>query len=278
VIAFSLYNIQRLSPFMHYITEKNKTFVLTFSEWLKNPFIVFPSNLKIIPYYLAYESGFLIVIFSIIGLYFLFKKNWQLSSYFLIWFFIPFLAIAFFSKVIFPRYLIYLNVILIILTTYFFVNIKNKKITNIFLIVFLLNFVIFDYPILFKPEKMLLPEIDKGQYITGITAGYGVREIIEYARKLSKEKPVVILAEGDFGVIGDQLQTFLLPNDKIYIKGYWPLDETQLLENKKLIKENYVLVVFSHKNQFPSHWPIKLLKKFPKPENKSAIYLFQLKE
>ncbi|MGB9707296.1 MAG: ArnT family glycosyltransferase [Microgenomates group bacterium] len=276
IIAISLYNIQRLSPFMHYISEKNKTFVLTFSEWFKNPFLVFPSNIKIIPYYLIFESGFLIVFFSILGLRYLFKKNWQLGCYLLIWFFVPFFAIALFSKIIFPRYLIYLNALLIILASYFFISIKKKKLAIFSLIFLLLTLNIFNYPILFKPEKIFFPEIDKGQYITGITAGYGIKEIIDYARKLSSEKPVVILAEGDFGVVGDQLQTFLLPKDKIFVKGYWPLDERQLLENKKLLKDNFVLVVFSHRNKFPDYWPLKLIKKFSKPENKSALYLFEL--
>jgi hypothetical protein len=125
---------------------------------------------------------------------------------------------------------------------------------------------------------MLLPEIDRGQYIEGITAGYGVREIIDFARKKTKEKPVVILAEGDFGVVGDQLQTFVLPNDQIFIKGYWPLEKKALLENLKELDKNYVFVVFSHRQQFPADWPIIMLKKYPKPNNKLAYYLFELKK
>lgn len=276
IIALALYNIQRLSPFMHYISQKNLTFVLSFNEWLQNPFLLFFSNLKTIPYYLLYESGFIIFIFSILGFFLLIKKNWQIAVYLSLWFFIPFLAIAFFSKVLYPRYLIYLNSLLIVFTTYFFYLIKNKKIFLILFFVLIANFLIFDYPIIFKPEKIIFPEIDRGQYITGITAGYGVKEIIEYVRKKAKEKPVVILAEGDFGVIGDQLQTFLLPNDKIFIKGYWPLGEKQILENQSLLKNNFVFVVFSHRDKFPQNWPIKLIKKFSKPEKKSATYLFEL--
>ena len=34
-IAIVLYNIQRLSPFMHYIEEKNNTFVMPFAEFIK---------------------------------------------------------------------------------------------------------------------------------------------------------------------------------------------------------------------------------------------------
>lgn len=277
IVALSFYNIQRLSPFMHYIDQKNKTFVLTFSEWLKNPLAFFPHNIKIIPYYLIFESGLLIVFFSLFGVFAFLKKNKNLLFYLLVWFFIPFFAIAFFSKVVFPRYLIYLNSLLLILAVFYFLMLKNKKIFYFFFYLLLINCFIFDYPIIFKPEKMLLPEIDRGQYIEGITAGYGVKEIIDFSRKKSKEKNVVLLAEGDFGVVGDQLQSLILPGDKIFIKGYWPLDKEKLLENLKEKEKNFVYVVFSHRQNFPKDWPIKFIKKFEKPGKKSAIYLFELK-
>lgn len=277
IISFGFYNIQRLSPFMHYISQKNRTFVLTFSEWLKNPLAFFPHNIKIITYYLIFESGFLIVVFSLLGAFILFKKNKNLLFYLLIWFFLPFFAIAFFSKVIFPRYLIYLNSLFLTLTVFYFLTIKNKKSFYLIFYLLLINFFIFDYPIIFKPERIILPEIDRGQYIEGVTAGYGVREIIEFSREKTKEKPVVILAEGDFGVVGDQLQTFVLPKDKIFIKGYWPLDKKNLLENLKEKDKNFVYVVFSHRKEFPKDWPLKFIKRFKKPGKKSAIYLFELK-
>ena len=277
LIAFALYNIQRLSPFMHYINLKNQTFVLTFSEWLKSPFLVFGSNMKVILYYLVFESGFLIVFFSFLGFIFLLKRKPLLSFYLLLWFFIPFFAIAFFSKVIFPRYLIYLNIIIIIFSAFFFSQLKNKKIFILLFVFLLTNLIIFNYPIIFKPQNMILPEIDKGQYIEGITAGWGVKEITTYAREKSKKKPVLILAEGDFGVVGDQLQALLLTEDKIFIKGYWPLEEKHLLDNQKELSNNFVYVVFSHRQQFSSDWPIRLIKKYEKPGKKSAIFFFELK-
>jgi 4-amino-4-deoxy-L-arabinose transferase-like glycosyltransferase len=40
-IAVIIYNVQRLSPYMHLIAEKNKTFVMTFSDFLHTPFQYF---------------------------------------------------------------------------------------------------------------------------------------------------------------------------------------------------------------------------------------------
>jgi len=70
-----IYNVQRLSPFMHYLSKKNTTFVMTFAEWVKNPFEVVFSNVKTVPYYVFSESGWIVIPFALLGLYFLFKKN-----------------------------------------------------------------------------------------------------------------------------------------------------------------------------------------------------------
>ena len=69
---------------------------------------------------------------------------------------------------------------------------------------------------------------------------------------------------------------FVNKDDNIQVKGYWPLDLKNLLENQKELKKNYVYIVFSHRQQFPSFWPIRLMKQFPKPEGKTSIYFFEL--
>ena len=46
VMAIVIYNVQRLSPFMHYIEAKNNTFVMTFSDFMKSPFSVFFAESK----------------------------------------------------------------------------------------------------------------------------------------------------------------------------------------------------------------------------------------
>ena len=80
---------------------------MTFDEFFKDPFANFFHNIQIIPEYVINESGFVLVIFAILGLWKLFKKDSKLSLYLTSWILIPFLAIALFSKVIFPRYLIF---------------------------------------------------------------------------------------------------------------------------------------------------------------------------
>ncbi|MCX6732005.1 MAG: glycosyltransferase family 39 protein, partial [Candidatus Roizmanbacteria bacterium] len=78
VLSQIIYNVQRLSPFMHYLSKKNTTFVMTFAEWIKSPFEVIASNIKMVPYYVFSESGWIVIPFALAALYFLYKKNIRL--------------------------------------------------------------------------------------------------------------------------------------------------------------------------------------------------------
>ena len=276
VIAMVLYNIQRLSPFMHYIEQKNNTFVMPFSEFIKAPFAVLLPNLKLIPNYVFSEMGWLTGLLGIVGLVMLLKNDLGLGLYFSIWLIAPYFAIAGLSRVIFPRYLIFFATLLTIFSSYLLSKLRSKLIRYVFLVMFLLISFFYAYGFYFSPSLIPFPEIDRGQYIEGETAGWGAREMMEFARVKSKEKQVIILAEGDFGLIGDVLNVFLRDDDKINIRGFWPLDEKVVFANQKELKENLVYVVFSQKKEFPENWPIKLIRKYDKPGNRTAYYLFEL--
>jgi len=276
LLSFAIYNIQRLSPYMHYIGTKNTTFLMTYEEFLQAPFSMFWNNFKGVFVNIVWESGWLIPFLGIGGLYMLFKKDKGIFFYFLFWFFLPFILICAISKIIFPRYLIFFASLLTIWAAFFLSELK-PNIKKIIIITFILLMAFWDYRILFDFENISFPTIDRGQYIQGPPAGWGVKEIIEFARKKAVKKPVVLLAEGNFGLIGDMLNASLGINDKnISVRGYWPLNEESLLENKKELEKNYVYAVFPHRSEFPGIWPIKLIKKFNKPGNKTAIYFFEL--
>lgn len=275
LISLIIYNVQRLSPYLHYVAEKNKTFVMTFEEFLKAPFSAFLGNLRGLPLYVFWESGWLMPILGILGLIKLRKKDYGLTLYLLLWIFLPAFAICSFSKVIFPRYLIFFASLFLIPASYFLSQLKLK---NFLISIFLISLFLFylDYPVLFNFSKISFPPVDRGQYLEGPPAGWGVKEIVEYARRKSAEKPILILAEGNFGLVADMLDVHLKPGDRIEIKGLWPFEEKHIYEHQKELKNRYVYAVFPHRSEFPGIWPVKLIKKYDKPGNKSSIYLFEL--
>ncbi|MFZ2206148.1 MAG: glycosyltransferase family 39 protein [Microgenomates group bacterium] len=271
-----IYNVQRLSPYMHYLAMKNTTFVMTFSDWLRHPFEVLFSNLKIIPYYVFSESGWIVVPFAFVGLYFLLRKNIRLFFFFSILLFIPYFGIAAMTRVLFPRYIIFFGTLLTIFTAYLLGKIKDNRIA-VALIGFIISIlIVFQFPMWTDYTKIMFPDTDKGQYIVGVTVGKGMDEIIAFAREKSKEKPVRIIAEGDFGLTGDMLDVYVRQGENVFIQGYWPLNKEALLKHQADIGKEYIYVVTAHELAYPTDWPMKLLKTYYKSGNASAIQLFEL--
>lgn len=274
-ISLLFYNIQRLSPFFHYVAQKNTTFVMTLSEFLNTPF-AYIHNFRYIPLYIAWESGWFIVPFSLLGLYLLFKKEKFLALYLMIFIIVPYISISFFAKVLFPRYVLFYASIIIITATYCFINIKSNFIKKTSIIALLGSMLFFNYPLIFNPSKANFPPVDMGQYISGVTSVWGVDHLMNSMRKESKHQPVLILAEGDFGLVADVLKIYLQNEDRIEIRGLWPLEEKNLIENQNELNARKVFVVFSHRSEFPKNWPIQFIRKYDKPLGDKALYLFKL--
>lgn len=273
-MALFIYNIQRLSPYFHYVAEKNKTFILTLPEIMSDPLAHFQFNIRDIPYYISAETGYVFAIFGIVGLVLMYRKNRVLAAYFALWLVIAWFGISTVARVLFPRYVLSLGGLLIVPAAFFVASFKDNTKKYIAIALIVLSVAYFDYTILFQHKDIPFPEIDRGQYLEGWPAGWGVKDIVSYARDKSQEKPVVLVAEGNFGMAGDVLDTYLKPGDEISIRGYWPLDETSLEESQELLVDNHVYVVFPHRNDFPSNWPIELIQKYDKPCKRDAVLPF----
>lgn len=276
-ISLLFYNVQRLSPFFHYVSQKNTTFVMTFDEFLKTPF-AYAHNFRYIPLYISWEAGWLIVPLSIIGLYLLYKKDSLFALYLSLFILLPYIAISLFAKILFPRYVLFYGSILIITATYFFVTLKKKPIGYIIFGVLLVSMGILNYPLLFDPVRANFPPVDRGQYISGVTSVWGAEDLMNLMREKSQSGKVLILAEGDFGLIADVLKVYLHDddNDRIEIRGLWPLDERHFSEFQHELLERQVFIVFSHREEFPEEWPIKFTQKYEKPEGDKAVYVYEL--
>lgn len=273
-ISLIIYNIQRLSPFFHFVAEKNKTFIVTPEEFIHNPFTYFWGNIKDIPLYTFWESGFLLPLYAIGGLVMLYKKDRKMALYLFLWFFTSFIVISFVTKVLFPRYLIFFASLYLILAAYFIAN--AGKYTKIVLGSIIVVSILFSYPIIFDYSNISLPPVDRGQYIEGGTVGLGAREILQYARERSKEKPVIIITEGFFGMAGDVLDIFTQPNDRIFIKSYWPFDHASYEENKKELRDHFVFVVLPYQSDYPQDGSVRLIRRFEKIGGKTTITFLEM--
>jgi len=111
-----------------------------------------------------------------------------------------------------------------------------------------------------------LPEIEKWQYVTGWPSGFAVQDLIDY---LKTNPPQVLISESND----------LIPSSLNY---YWPghsikqlqLDEAYLLNTKLPDQKTYL--VLNEASLLPDHFSGKIIKQFPRPENKSSIRLYEI--
>lgn len=283
-VAVSLYLTQKFfSPFFHYIAEKNFTFILSPAEWLAHPFALMFTNIRLVPMYVAWESGWLPALFGLLGIWQMLKHDRALAIYFLIWIIVPFILITNFNKVLYPRYLIFFPSFLVLLSTYYFTSRSRSIRDRLIIVSTILILGLLSSPILFNVKSISLPSIDRGQYIEGSTAVWGASELMEMVRSSTKDgKRALILAEGTFGLIADVLEVYKRPGDKIDIQGLWPLKEEHIYTSQTEATSKHVFVVFSHQKEFPIYWQTdgvtELVKKYTKPnQSEEAVYLFRVK-
>lgn len=282
-IAMAMYLTQRFfSPFFHYIAQKNFTFILSPQEWLADPLGLVMTNIQLVPLYVAWESGWLPVLFGLVGLWFLAKKDRRLAAYFATWIVVPFILIVNFNKVLFPRYLIFFPTFFVILTTYLFVTFAKKTLFRVLIPLTVILLLGLSYPILFNVTSISFPPVDRGQYIEGKTAVWGAEELMEIVRAETADgKYALVLAEGNFGLIADVLSVYVRPQDRIEIRGAWPLNEEDIVRAQSEMDTKHAFVVFSHRKDFAVHWQEELMilvKKFEKPNNPDeAVYLFKMR-
>ncbi|MCR4329730.1 MAG: glycosyltransferase family 39 protein [Candidatus Roizmanbacteria bacterium] len=276
VIALSLvlYNIQRLSPFMQFIEQKNTTFILSIPQFLSHPLNPLLHNLRIIPLYALSESALLGPIVGMVGLLLLYKKRPGLVLLLFTSFFIPFLTIACLAMVIFPRYLIFL-------TIPFFTGLiylaGQKKIGIYIIIAFLLSTAYMNWAILFSPSKIPFPPIDRGQYIEGYTAGYGINDMVARFKKQSAKEDIYVFTEGTFGLLPYAFDIYTAYTSlPIHYEPRWPVKSDDFIYAQDLAKKYPVYFVFAERDSFPTDWPISLVKKYPKPFGPHGLYLYKV--
>ena len=147
------------------------------------------------------------------------------------WFISPFMGLSLFVKVIYPRFLLFMTMPLLVRGGYamngMMERLKKNSIRIITFVVFLLMFLINDYFILTDFSKAAIPETDKAQLLTDWPAGIGVKETVDFLKKQAKQGKIYVGTEGTFGLMPFALEIYLHDNKNITIKSFfWELNDT----------------------------------------------------
>ncbi len=274
-IAQIIYNTLRLSPLFQMVQAKNATFVYPFSEWVNHPFTFFVGNLYGLFDWLIQYLKLPYVLLVILSLIFI-NKFTKEKILLIIYFLLPFTALALFGKVIFPRFIFFMSCFLLPLAGWglneiigFVDKRLNKKKKNILsTVVYIVVTVIFvAYPgfVSFKvasdPINAPIVRSDSRQYVNSWAAGWGVNESVEFFKKEAKNKKIFIATEGTFGLMPEALELYLINNKNITIKGYWPVEHSLAKETIEYSKKMPSYFVFYQPNNqiINQDYPLELV-------------------
>jgi hypothetical protein len=220
-----------------------------------------------------------LVLLVLIAAFWLVLKDWRDGIFFLSWFVIPFAALAFFGKVIYPRFLLFmLTPLVVMLTLYISEKVtgsKNKAILAIAAIIISSQLLLFDYQIVFQPIQAAIPSADRKQFLTDWPSGYGISEIVSFLEKESKNGPVFIGTEGTFGLFPHALELYLGTNHNVTIKAYWPVGEVpeELIESARI---RPTFLVFKERQVVPSEWPLLLINEYRRGDGPTFMRFFRV--
>jgi hypothetical protein len=239
--------------------------------------------------------GISFILLLIVGL--AFGNYWKEKALLCIYFIVPYVALAMFGKIIFPRFVFFAAINLLPIVAfglYFSINVflRNlvkdkssiaKKYSIIVLIIFcfLLSNAFICYQFIFNPISAQIASGDRGQYIENWPAGWGVSQSIAYFSSRAQNGKIYIGTEGTFGLMPESYEMYLVHNKNVTIKGIWPIENTMPKELVDSAVKVPTYVVFyqpcptcSNTNEAPKSW--QLMQVFQTSTLNTRLTIYQV--
>lgn len=285
LMALAISQSLRLSPWFYLIKQKDHVFIVTIPEFLASPFSLMRGNLTgMLPMtyeYLTIPVSLLILGGAVWGLF----RQPRVTAYLLVWFLLPFLALAAFGKIIFPRYMLFMCIPLLLMAAYMVSALYDAarqqsvgiaRIIPLLVLPFLFIPTIYQtFLLLFSPVHAAIPQTDRNQLFDDWPSGYGVMDVIGYLEEQAKTQKIVIGTEGTFGLSPAVYEIYLGNNPNVEIHGYWPVGEVpaELLEKARMYP---TYLVFKERQIVPETWPLRLIKKIPRGTGETYLLFYQV--
>lgn len=236
-IAQVIYSVQRLSPLYGVIDVKTSTFVYPVGEWVYHPLTFFIGNFKGLTLWLYQYLTIFYILLIIVGLFFSRFSKEKLLLF--IYFGVPFIVLALFGKVIFPRFILFMSLMLLpvaalglgaIITVFERIipigksnSYASLAMKTVIITCFVLYSAVISWQFIFTPQIAQIAGADRGQYIAEWPAGWGVKESIAYFKDAARNQKIFIATEGTFGLMPEAYEMYFYDNPRITIKGIWPI-------------------------------------------------------
>jgi len=276
-LAAAIYNIQRLSPWMHMIGDKNNDFVISpLTMLLEHPYRIWQNFADAQSWLWSYLTLPLYGL-SILGGLWLLKSDWRRFFVVSAWFWGPLLATVLSAMLFRPRYIVFAVPFMLFYGAYALVKLPRK-----FLLPVLLTLTIwptwFMYQSWTNPLHMPLVRADF-DYVSGWASGNGVKEISAWlvARSLQVNQSLDVYTEGTFGLLPHGVELYTADRTKkLQISGIYPIRDIPPLavrQNAEKNSETYFILNNTQVKSLPPN--SEEILAFPKADQ-SYIRLYRI--
>ncbi len=266
IIAWVMYNVQRLSPWMHMIGEKNSFFIVAYSEIFKEFGRLSNNFLDVWRWQYAYTTTPVLLV-SLLGFYLIFRKNWKLSLFLSAWLFGPMLGTILLARLFAPRYIIFVTPFILLFAAYALASLKSSILRLYGSLALLLFPLYLITRLLTDPIHFPYTNVDEG-YVNGWSAGNGTKQIADWAvdRINFTGMPMTIFTEGTFGILPHGLELYADGRvNGLTITGLYPITDippSHAIESVKTNNETYIILNNSYKKDVPPG--LELVASYPK--------------
>ncbi len=257
-LSVCIYSILRLSPYFYIIAQKDALFVYPIKEWVRHPFEFFFGNWHGLFDWLTF---YVTVPLFALGVFTMIEKGKALREklFLMLYFILPFTALALFGRTLYPRYILFMVMPLLPLIGWGMIEclrIFGRKIGSTLVLLCLIPSITMSFGILRDIKTAPIHPSDRGQYISDWPAGWGVADIVSYLETASQREKITVYTEGTFGLMPYALEIYLTDNKHVEIVGIWPFPSVMPTSISKKTQENPVYLLMYQSQKDPS-WPVE---------------------
>ncbi|KKW11452.1 MAG: hypothetical protein UY49_C0001G0001, partial [Microgenomates group bacterium GW2011_GWC1_49_7] len=266
LISQFMYSVLRLSPLFAMIGQKDTVFIYSFKEWLGHPFNFLLGNLQgLFDWAIGYLSWpvFIATILTGLSLW-----KWPREKLLLLgWWFAPFFALAMTGRVLYPRFILFMTLPLMILAGAAVAWIWDRFARSVWRWVLLLllfgGSLYTDYYIITNPLYAPIPYADAGQYIDDWPSGWGISEVNALLLAESQKGNVTVYTDGTFGLLPYAIEIYLVDKPTMTIRGLYPIPAEIPKEIEKEARDHPTYIVFNQVQKIPD-WPLTFIAQYQK--------------
>lgn len=265
-ISEAMYSILRLSPLYAMVEQKDAVFVYTFAQWKTHPFNFLYGNIRgLFDWAVHYLTWPIFVTSLLAGLSF---WKWPREKLLLLgWWFAPFFALALDGRVLYPRFILFMVLPLMILAAvglvWIWEHFKGSIWRWALIVLLFVGSVYTDFYIITNPLYAPIPEADAGQYIDDWPSGWGVSQINAFLIDAATKGKVSVYTDGTFGLMPYAIEIYLVDNPNMKIKGLYPITEDMPTVMSVDAKDHPTYMVFDQTQLIPP-WPLKFIAQYQK--------------